>query len=188
MRRQRAAPLVGGPGRGAGGARPRAEVEAAAAPAVHLSGESGSIDAVTAAGLVEALGGVSDTRRVTVALWEGYADAAPFRDAPVAVLPPGRRMLLLAATWDDVPMPVDGRRESRRATRWWPDDGTWMVGADLYSRTVVLGGTEAAVAAVLAHPDVEALALRPSDGLEDLDGGAVARTPGARHAAGPGAG
>ena len=106
---------------------------------------------------------------VTVALWEGYADAERYRDCPAIVLPPGRRMLLLSATWSEVADAVDGRCEGRRATRWWPGDGAWMLGGDIYSRSVVLGGTAVAVTAVLAHPELEATPIRPEDGLEDLD-------------------
>ncbi len=44
---------------------------------------------------------------------------------------------------------------------WIPDDGAWFVRNDIYARSVFVGGSFAAVAAVLSAPGLEAYLVRP---------------------------
>ncbi|HYZ55415.1 MAG TPA: hypothetical protein VE733_18195 [Streptosporangiaceae bacterium] len=48
---------------------------------------------------------------------------------------------------------------------WWPDDRAWCVETEVDSMTTYVGGTRECIAELAAHPDLEAMAIEPSDGV-----------------------
>jgi hypothetical protein len=54
---------------------------------------------------------------------------------------------------------------------WWPDDRAWCVATEVDFDWTYVGGSTECIAAVLGHPDLEALPARLSDGVHwDSDG------------------
>jgi hypothetical protein len=102
--------------------------------------------------------------------WFGLAThAAAARSGPVLELP-GRRLLLVRgpvelAAANFVPEPA-----SQSANAWWPADRAWFVATDADLETTFVGGTAAAVAALLAEPALETAPATPGQATtEDAD-------------------
>jgi len=51
------------------------------------------------------------------------------------------------------------------ASIWWPDDRAWCVATEVDFDWTYVGGSTECIAAVLAHPEIEALPARASDGV-----------------------
>jgi hypothetical protein len=51
------------------------------------------------------------------------------------------------------------------ASIWWPDDRAWCVATEVDFDWTYVGGSNECIAAVLGHPDLEALPARTSDGV-----------------------
>jgi hypothetical protein len=49
--------------------------------------------------------------------------------------------------------------------KWWPADHAWCISSEIDFDSTLVGGSEALVAEVLAHPDLEAFRVLPSDDL-----------------------
>lgn len=78
------------------------------------------------------------------------------RSAPTFQVP-GRGYHLLRGSLSDI-----GRfygRERNPPSVWWPEDRAWCVGGDVDLMTTYLGGTRAAIEAVTADPELEALPI-----------------------------
>lgn len=102
------------------------------------------------------------------AIWVGYAENAGLSEtSPTIVLPPDRAMLVRqinAATFDHRP------KDQRLPIRFWPDDHAWCVGADIYSRSILIGGSQACINDLMSQPRIEAIAVarNKSPSIEDL--------------------
>jgi hypothetical protein len=48
---------------------------------------------------------------------------------------------------------------------WWPDDRAWCVATEIDLMSTYLGGSRGCVQAIIEHPQVEAAAVEPSDGI-----------------------
>lgn len=56
------------------------------------------------------------------------------------------------------------------APLWWiPNDQKWCVGNDIYSRSVFIGGTFAAIGDILSDPLLEAYLVSPNQPLDTED-------------------
>lgn len=131
-----------------------------------LTVPEGSLDELTSVGLISALRS-SRVEYVNFGLWDGYADSQPYFDYPSCLLPPGRRTLLLRARLQSASVPVNDLPGARRLTRWWPDDLRWCVGSDLYSNSVIVGGTSAVIAKILKSASLEAVEVGVGDLVPD---------------------
>jgi hypothetical protein len=55
---------------------------------------------------------------------------------------------------------------------WWPEDRAWCVASEIDFDSTLVAGPAALVAALVAHPDLEAFEVRPDDSLQ-IDGDPV---------------
>lgn len=81
---------------------------------------------------------------------------------------PHRDHLLLAGPLDaaaDIARYEPGSRWTQSPALFWPADRAWCVATEIDFDSTVVGGTAAAIAAVLASPDLEALPVEPGDSL-----------------------
>jgi hypothetical protein len=99
--------------------------------------------------------------RAWFAVWEGYAQLRPGASPPVIDLPQRRYALATGAVGDAVA--VSDALLDQSPNLWWPDDRAWCVATEIDLAWTYVGGTEAAVAAVLASPVLEAMSARTSD-------------------------
>lgn len=120
---------------------------------------------------------VLDQRTTTPAdcvflVWDGYAVLDGLRDAvPEAdrlhMIGPQRAYLVLtgpvAAADTDLGDPQWSHPQ--RANVWWPRDHAWCVGTDTDLTATYIGGTRAAITALLTDPDLEALPVAANDAL-----------------------
>lgn len=135
--------------------------------------------------LVDVLGDHTTTRdHCWFAAWEGWGDPAFAtlhwsKDSPVPPLPldipkpkthtfhvPGRDYYIargpVTAALDTVYGAVS---HYQSASIWWPDDRAWCVATEVDFDWTYIGGSNECIAAVLRHPDLEALPARISDGV-----------------------
>lgn len=128
----------------------------------------GGTDARETAALARVLGGFTATpSEAYFCLWEGYGleETAAWADRPMRVETPDRAYHLLTgpvAAAPVLPTPV----EWRCASLWWPADRAWLVATELDGYLTYVGGDRAAIDAVLADPDLDAVAVQPSTPLD----------------------
>jgi len=154
---------------------------------------TGTLPLELARALVGVLGDHTTTGdRCWFAAWEGYGD---FRDGSAALatlggahvdalttLPPGTYR---EKPWDHptFKLPQRGYYLARgplaaaletvygvtwdylSASIWWPDDRAWCVATEVDFDWTYVGGSAKCIAAILSHPDLEALPARLSDGV-----------------------
>jgi hypothetical protein len=77
-------------------------------------------------------------------------------DAPKFAVP-HRDMHLLEGPLDALAEFYEGHRDP--PSMWWPDDDAWCVGTDIDLMTTYIGGSRAAIDALLADEQIEALAV-----------------------------
>jgi hypothetical protein len=94
------------------------------------------------------------------AVWEGFAVLEGA--APAVVDLPQRRYALATGAVRDAAALSDALLD-QSPNLWWPDDRAWCVATEIDLAWTYVGGTEAAVAAVLASPVLEAMSARTSD-------------------------
>ena len=105
-------------------------------------------------------------------VWEGYAGADDYfagLGAPRLAVFANRQLFLLSGALQDAcePFLEDGRR---LPNWWWPQGREWCVGNEIYTRSSLVGGSEECIAAVLAHPGLEAFPISPYSGAyEELE-------------------
>lgn len=100
-------------------------------------------------------------------LWEGFGleETEAWTDRPMRVRTPDRAYHLLSgpvAAAPVLPTPVAWRC----ASLWWPADRAWLVATDIDGYLTYVGGSRAAVDAVLTAPDLDAVAVQPSTPLD----------------------
>lgn len=120
--------------------------------------EMGSVDPMVLDVLLRQLLDYGDAA-VVVAQWEGYADAEYPTEAHRATLPPERP----SAVWSLPPVSLRGL--SRGPMRWWDPQLRWVVGNDIYARSIFVSGPEALIEALLHEPALEAFRVSPSDAV-----------------------
>ncbi len=103
------------------------------------------------------------------ALWVGYGGVMIPDKAATIVLPPDREMAIfqggLALANENLEMePFD-----RQSVRWWPASREWCVAGDIYSTSVVVGGSFAAIEAVCSMQGLEALTLDENSSIKVMD-------------------
>jgi hypothetical protein len=117
--------------------------------------------------LAEVLAGQTTTpQRCWFAVWDGFGDlAVPEQDAPSFAVPQ-RRMLLLSGAIGAVGTSSLGVTPGWQSPNlWWPDDRAWCVATEIDLMSTYVGGSRGCVQAILGHPQVEAAAVEPSDGI-----------------------
>jgi len=103
--------------------------------------------------------------RCWFAVWDGYGSMAlSGNDAPAFEIP-HRRLLLLTG-------PITALRTSlctqpwwQSPSLWWPDDRAWCVETDVDLMSTYIGGSRKCIAELVAHEDLEAATVEPTDGI-----------------------
>jgi hypothetical protein len=101
------------------------------------------------------------------AVWEGYGDVLAPSGIPGLELP-RRRYYLATGRVEDATRGFSGLDLSwgyRPPNLWWPADRSWFVSTEIDFSWTYVGGAPQAIDDVLAHPALEALRARPSDGI-----------------------
>ncbi|MDQ4502352.1 hypothetical protein [Sinomonas sp. ASV322] len=116
----------------------------------------GSLDFLTASALAGAVSlHTSTADSCFFAFWVGYA-GIPVPTMTTAVFPPSRRMSIFRGSVFSASNSIGMPPGNRRAVRWWPEDHAWCVGADIYSRSVLVGGSAKCIDTILSNAEVEA--------------------------------
>lgn len=132
--------------------------------------ESGTVEASVAARLAKILAPHTATPQDCFFLvWEGYSGLREgVRRTPTITVTPSRRMHVLHGTLQDATESIE--ESFQRLPTWWlPADGAWCLGNDVYGRSVYVGGSSEAIAAVLRDPALEAYAADPALPLASED-------------------
>lgn len=99
------------------------------------------------------------------AVWDGWGALEPgVADAPAFEIP-HRRLHLLTGPITAIRRSVETEGWWQTPTLWWPDDRAWCVETEVDFMTTYAGGTRACIAELAAHPDLEVVAVQPSDGV-----------------------
>jgi hypothetical protein len=118
--------------------------------------DMGTVERTTAEALASVLSLHTATPEECVfANWVGYASQNVPKDAMRCLVPPGREMYLMTG---DVRL-LARSSEERLPMRWWPRDGAWAVGNDIYARSVFVGGSVAAIEAVMRSRALETIVV-----------------------------
>jgi hypothetical protein len=99
-------------------------------------------------------------------LWEGLGleETDAWWDRPMRVRIPHRAYHLL--TGPVAAAPVLPTPAWRCAALWWPADRAWLVGTEIDGYLTYVGGSRAAIDAVLSAPDLDAVEVEPSTPLD----------------------
>ncbi|RJQ73050.1 hypothetical protein D5S17_25310 [Pseudonocardiaceae bacterium YIM PH 21723] len=125
----------------------------------------GTLPTATITSLAAVLTGHTGTPgRCWPAVWEGYGNLAEkWREAPRFEMP-GRGMHLLSGPVAAVRFSLsDSDCRPLHPSLWWPADHAWCVATDVDLRTTYVGGSVAAIAAIAADPELEALPVLATD-------------------------
>lgn len=128
----------------------------------------GGLGARETEALARILSGFTDTpNKAYFCLWEGFGleETEAWRDRPARVrtLHRGYHLLTGPVTAASLlPAPLDWRC----ASLWWPDDRAWLVATEIDGYSTFVGGSNAAIDAVLADPTLDAAAADPSTPLD----------------------
>ncbi|WP_222266954.1 hypothetical protein [Modestobacter marinus] len=128
----------------------------------------GGLDAQGTAVLAGVLAGFTGTpEEAYFCLWEGFGleETQAWQDRPMRVRTPDRAYHLLTGPVSAAPVlptPV----EWWCASLWWPADRAWLVATEIDGYLTYVGGSRAAVDAVLAAPEIDAVAVAPSSPLD----------------------
>lgn len=123
---------------------------------------TGGVDPRTARALLDLLP-APDSGEICVAQWDGYADAKRPTSAQAFIFPPGRESLIWSVQIRDLP------HLERVPMRWWHPDLRWVVGNDIYGRSVFVSAETDVIGAILASPHLEAFRVDAEDPVRAED-------------------
>ena len=103
--------------------------------------------------------------RCWFAVWDGWGALEPgVTEAPAFEIP-HRRLFLLTGPSTAVRQSLETPPWWQSPTLWWPDDRAWCVATEVDLMSTYVGGTRACIAELARHPDLEAVEIQPSDGV-----------------------
>lgn len=123
--------------------------------------QMGTVDGAVVAVLLRHLAVAG--RSVYTAQWEGYADVDTDDTDERLLFPPQRPCLVRTSE------PRELLQKTRVPMRWWDSTLDWVVGNDIYARSVFVSADAAKIAALLTEPDLEAFSVKPSDSVTPED-------------------
>jgi hypothetical protein len=140
------------------------------------TGQAGVFDAPPDVGslpheLVAALAPVlarhtSTPERIWFAVWEGFGDLPDeVRRAPTFSVPYGRYHLL-GGPIDALPEGAYGSIGPQSPNLCWPDDRAWCTATEIDLNSTYVGCGDACADEIIAVPEVEALTIDPSTGID----------------------
>lgn len=107
--------------------------------------------------------------RCWFAVWEGYGYLPDtVRTAPSFIVP-HVRMHLFRAPVGAIVTSFGEPPWYQFANLWWPDDRAWCVASEIDLDTTYVGGSAECIAAVVGAPELEAMAVEPTDGVASHD-------------------
>lgn len=97
------------------------------------------------------------------ASWAGYA--MEISEPSVPFSPYQREMVLYSGRLvdDDGSLPVPTTVTGRVPMYWWPGDRRWLVGQDIYARSLIVGCTHTSAKAILQSEKLDAYLVSPAD-------------------------
>ncbi len=98
--------------------------------------------------------------------WRMVRRPAPSGPEPTLRLP-NREYHLLSGPISAVTESMVAFSGWQSANLWWPDDRSWFVATEIDLSSTYIGGDRATIAAVLASPDLEAIAVELDHGITD---------------------
>jgi hypothetical protein len=128
--------------------------------------EEGALPKLLVPVLTSVLAGHTATPgRCWFAVWDGWGALEPgVRDAPAFEIP-RRRLYLLTGPITALSRSLETWLWWQTPNVWWPDDRAWCVATEIDFETTYVGGTRACIAELTGHPDLEAVAADPADGI-----------------------
>ncbi len=136
----------------------------------HLQPLMGGLGPDTSLGLAEILATfISPTERVYYAMWTGYGGSTRTSDATTVVFPAAREMTVYEGTCAEAAHNFEHEPFERQSLRWWPADESWAVGGDIYSTSVIIGGSLELIQSVLSSTRLESRALARTSALTPGD-------------------
>ncbi|MGY1751460.1 hypothetical protein [Modestobacter sp. SYSU DS0511] len=132
----------------------------------------GGLDARETEVLARVLRDVTGTPEVAYyCLWEGFGleETEAWKDRSMRVRTPDRAYHLLTgpvAAAPVLPTPV----EWRCASLWWPADRAWLVATEIDGYLTHVGGSRAAIDALLADPALDVVTVEPATPLDASHG------------------
>ena len=101
--------------------------------------------------------------RCWFAVWDGFGCLPAVVQRSPSFWIPHRRLLLLTGAIGAVAGSLCPPPFWQSPSLWWPDDRAWCVATEIDLMSTYLGGSQAGVQAILDHPELEALAVEPTD-------------------------
>lgn len=99
------------------------------------------------------------------AVWDGWGALEPgVAEAPAFEIP-HRRLFLLTGPITAIGRSLGTPPWWQSPNVWWPDDRAWCVATEIDLESTYVGGTRACIAELTGHPDLEAVAVDPADGI-----------------------
>ncbi len=132
----------------------------------------GGLDARETRALARVLSGFTATPdHASFCLWEGLglAETEAWSNRPMRVRTPHRGYHLLTGAVSAAPV-LPEPAAWRCASLWWPADRAWLVATDIDGYSTYVGVGHAAIEAVLADPDLDAVAVDPWTPLDSSYG------------------
>lgn len=128
--------------------------------------EEGSLPPAEAQVVASVLGAFTASDRWWFALWDGFGSSPERWRASPLVPMPNRSMYLFAGSPRDIGSSFN-RPEywHQTANLWWPDDRAWCVATDIDLMTTYVGGSRAAIDALLGHPEIETAEVPADQGV-----------------------
>jgi hypothetical protein len=124
----------------------------------------GGLDARETEVLADILSGFTGTPEdAYFCLWEGFGveETEAWKGRSMRVRVPHRAYHLLAGPVSAAPV-LPTPLEWRCASLWWPADRAWLVATNIDNYLTYMGGSRAAIDAVLTAPALDAVAVEPS--------------------------
>jgi hypothetical protein len=128
----------------------------------------GGLDARESRVLADILAGFTKTPEAAYfCVWEGFGveETEAWKHRPMRVRVPHRAYHLLTGPVSAAPV-LSLDQEWRCASLWWPADRAWLVATEIDGYLTYLGGSLAAIDAVLAAPELDAVAVKASTPLD----------------------
>jgi len=132
----------------------------------------GRLDARETKALARLLTGFTGTpERAFYCVWEGFGldEIDAWMNRPMRVQTPDRAYHLLTGPVGAAPV-LPATVEWRCASLWWPADRSWLVATEIDGYLTYVGGSQVAIDALLAAPDLDAVPVQPSTPLDPSHG------------------
>jgi hypothetical protein len=128
--------------------------------------DEGSLPPREAHTIATVLGSFTVSDRWWFGLWDGFGSSPQRWQSAPRVPMPDRSMYLFGGPARDVENSFNRSGIwHQTANLWWPEDRAWCVATDIDLMTTYVGGSAAAIDALLAHADLEAAQVPPDQGL-----------------------